>query len=66
MSHIESLNVIDDPARLFEATLKDAETIQIDIDDEDGSVRVAYSLDEIKAIISALGHLVWVAENTEY
>lgn len=63
---VESINVIADDDRLFEATLHTDGQISINTQDAEGDATDnTYSLDEIRTIVSTLGHLVWVADNRD-
>lgn len=63
--YIESLGVIGDHDRLLEATLNRDRTISLHVEDSTTGVDVEYSLDEIRTIVSTLGHLLYVADNYE-
>jgi hypothetical protein len=67
---IESLSIVPDEDRLFEATLyrghdTGVRTVSINMNDADVGVDVRYDLDEIRSIVATLGHLLYLAETHE-
>lgn len=64
-TYIESLCVIPDDDRLMEATLNRDNTISVHLEDGEVGLDVVYDLDEIRAIVATLGHLLYVADNHE-
>lgn len=63
---VESLSIVGDDDRLFEATLHTDGQVSINMQDAEGDAAAnTYSLDEIRTIVSTLGHLVWVADNRD-
>lgn len=64
--YIESLGVIGESDRLLEATLNgNGDEVSMHVEDGECGIDVTYSLDEIRAIVAALGHLLWVADNLD-
>lgn len=67
---IESLNIVSDEDRLFEATLHRGgetgiKTISLNMNDKESGVDIRYDLDEIRSIVATLGHLLWLADNAD-
>lgn len=64
---VKSIGVIegegDQLVNHFEATLYDNAEVVLHMEDGENGVDGTYSLDEIREIMAALGHLLWVAEN---